>query len=154
MEGERYKKSPEMVREVMKRLPEFKAPARFIVFKRWDTLEESDNPDVVVFYAKPDVLSGLFTLASFDEIEPNGVFAPFSAGCGSIVLYPYLERKARRPRGVIGMFDISARPYLQKGELTFAAPMNKFRRMVENMEESFLITPSWEKVRTRIGPAK
>jgi len=154
MEGERYKKSPEMVREAMKRLPDFKAPARFIVFKRWDTLEASDDPDVVIFYAKPDVLSGLFTLASFDEVDPNGVFAPFSAGCGSIVLYPYLEKDAQRPRGVIGMFDVSARHYVQKGELTFAAPMNKFRRMVENMDESFLITPSWEKVQKRIGSSR
>ncbi len=72
----------------------------------------------------------------------------------SIVLYPYLEKKAQRPRGVIGMFDVSARPYVNKDELTFAAPMTKFRRMVENMEESFLITPSWDKVRKRIGPEK
>ena len=58
---------------------------------------------MVIFY-EPDVLFGLFTLASFDEIEWNDVFAPFSAGCGSIVLFPYLETKAQRPRGVIGMF--------------------------------------------------
>ena len=152
LEGERYKKSPELVREVMKRMPEFKAPARFIVFKRWDSLEEFDNPDVVVFYTKPDVLSGLFTLANYDEVEQNGVFAPFSAGCGSIVLYPYLERNAERPRAVIGMFDVSARPHVHKDELTFAAPMTMFRRMVDNMEESFLITPSWDKVRKRIRP--
>ena len=154
MEGERYKKSPELVREVMKRMPEFKAPARFIVFKRWDKLEESDNPEVVIFYARPDVLSGLFTLASFDELEPNGVFAPFSAGCGSIVLNPYLEKDAERPRGVIGMFDVSARPYVEEDELTFAVPMAKFRGMVGNMEESFLITSSWDKVRKRISPGK
>jgi hypothetical protein len=36
LEGERYKKSPALVRQVMEKLPEFKAPARFIVFKRWD----------------------------------------------------------------------------------------------------------------------
>jgi uncharacterized protein (DUF169 family) len=154
MEGERYKKSPELVREAMKRMPEFKAPARFIVFKRWDNLEESDNPDVVIFYTKPDVLSGLFTLANYDEAEPNGVIAPFCAGCGSIVLYPYLEKDAERPRGVIGMFDVSARPYVQKDELTFAVPMAKFRRMVQNMEGSFLITSSWGKLRKRINSAK
>jgi uncharacterized protein (DUF169 family) len=152
MEGERYKKSPELVREVMKGLPKFKAPARFIVFKRWDALEEGDRPEVVIFYATPDVLAGLFTLSSYDEVDPNGVFAPFSAGCGSMVLYPYLEKDGPRPRCVIGMFDISARPYVQKNELTFAAPMAKFRRMVENMDESFLITPSWERVKKRIGP--
>ena len=28
--------------------------------------------------------------------------------------------------------------------------MSKFKRMVDNMEESFLITPSWAKVQKRI----
>ena len=37
--------------------------------------------------------------------------------------------------------------------LTFAVPMNKFDRMIDNMEESFLITPSWKKVRKRIAKA-
>jgi hypothetical protein len=34
LEGERYKKSPELVKEAMKRSPDFKAPVEFIVFKR------------------------------------------------------------------------------------------------------------------------
>ncbi|NJD75508.1 MAG: hypothetical protein FIB08_00235 [Candidatus Methanoperedens sp.] len=34
LEGERYKKSPEIVKELMKKQPKFKAPAEFIVFKR------------------------------------------------------------------------------------------------------------------------
>ena len=131
-------------------MPEFTAPARFIVFKRWDKLEPADNPEVVIFFAQPDVLSGLFTLASFDEADPNGVFAPFSAGCGSIVQYPYLERDSNRPRGVLGMFDVSARPFVPKETLTFALPMIKFLRMIENMEESFLMTASWSKVKARI----
>jgi len=151
LEGERYKKSPELVKEVIKQAAVFTAPARFIVFKRWDLLEKADTPEVVIFFAQTDVLSGLFTLANFDEAEPNGVFAPFSAGCGSIVQYPYLEGKSRRPRGVIGLFDVSARPFVSKEALTFSAPINKFIRMVDNMEESFLITSSWKKVQKRIG---
>jgi uncharacterized protein (DUF169 family) len=151
LEGERYKKSPELVREVMKQQAAFKAPGRFIVFKRWDRLEEADTPEVVIFFAQPDVLSGLFTLANFDQAEPNGVFAPFSAGCGSIVQYPYLEGKSKRPRGVIGLFDVSARPFVPAGVLTFSVPMNKFTRMVDNIEESFLITGSWKKIERRIG---
>jgi uncharacterized protein (DUF169 family) len=151
LEGERYKKSPDLVREVMKRLPEFKAPGEFIVFKRWDRLDESDRPEVVVFFAKPDVLSGLFTLANYDEIEPRAVFAPFSSGCGSIVQYPYLEKDSDNPRGVLGMLDVSARPYVPKEVLTFAVPVSKFIRMIDNMEESFLITDSWAKVRSRIS---
>jgi uncharacterized protein (DUF169 family) len=154
MEGERYKKTPEIVDEILKNSPDFKAPADYIIFKRWDKLDESDDPDVVIFYASPDVLSGLFTLAGFDETEKSSVYSPFAAGCGSIVLYPYLEIKSDRPKCIIGMFDVSARPYVPQGVLSFSAPINRFRTMVENMDESFLITPSWEKVRKRINKAE
>ena len=44
VEGERYKKSPEIVRESMRRVESFDAPARYAVFKRWDMLEEKDEP--------------------------------------------------------------------------------------------------------------
>jgi uncharacterized protein (DUF169 family) len=150
LEGERYKKTPELVKESMKYIPRYEAPARFIVFKRWERLERSDNPAVVVFFAKPDVLSGLFTLVNFDEAEPNGVVAPFCAGCGSIVQYPYIENRSKRPRAVIGMFDISARPHVQRDVLTMAIPMKKFIPMLNNMEESFLITESWRLVQKRL----
>ena len=155
LRGERYKKSPELVRETMKHAPSFKAPARFVVFKRWDMLQKSDDPAVVIFFAQPDVLSGLFTLASFDEAEPNGVFAPFGSGCSSIILYPYLERNSPRPRAVIGMFDPSARPFVPPNTLTFSVPMNKFSSMIENMEESFLITDTWKAIQKRMkSPGK
>lgn len=151
MEGERYKKTPEIVREIMKNMPEFEAPAKYIVFKRWDSLEENDNPDVVIFYAPPDILSGLFTLSGFDEADANSVIAPFGAGCGSIVMHPYIESSSPRPRCIIGMFDVSARPFVQPNILTFSVPMKKFEIMVRNMEESFLITKSWNKIFSRIA---
>jgi uncharacterized protein (DUF169 family) len=150
LEGERYKKTPELVREIMKNAPQFEAPARFIVFKRWDLLGESEDPDGVVFFARPDVLSGLFTLANFDVGELNGVFCPFSAGCGSLVQYPHLEKESERPRAVLGMFDVSARPFIPEGVLSFSVPMNRFAVMVGNIEESFLITKSWGKIQKRI----
>jgi hypothetical protein len=151
LEGERYKKSPELVREVARNLPKFVAPSRNIVFKRWDKIEKEDDPRVVIFFGTADIISGLFTLANFDVVESNGVFCPFGAGCASIVLYPYLEQSSNHPRGVLGMFDVSARPCVPADVFTFAAPMNKFVQMVENMEESFLITGSWGKVRKRIA---
>ena len=150
LEGERYKKTPELVREFVERAPTFQAPGRYIVFKRWDALTAADTPEIVVFFARPDVLSGLFTLANFDQVTVHGVAAPFAAGCGSIVQYPYLERDVDNPRAFIGMFDVSARPYVPAETLSFAVPMRKFVGMVANMEESFLITPSWAKVRQRL----
>jgi uncharacterized protein (DUF169 family) len=151
LEGERYKKSPELVQEFERRSPGFTAPARHIVFKRWDRLGEKDDPAVVIFFAPPDVLSGLFTLANFDEADLNGVHCPFCAGCGSIVKYPFLERNATRPRAVLGMFDVSARPYVPGQTLSFAVPMNKFAAMAANMDESFLTTKSWKTIRGRMG---
>lgn len=153
LEGERYCKSPELVKEIMKNTPAFQAPGRFIVFKRWDKLEESDNPEVVIFYAKPDVLSGLFTLARFDEVDRNAVSAPFGSGCSTIVQYPYLEKDSEYPKAIIGMFDPSARPFVPHEVITLSVPINKFIRMIDNMEESFLITDTWSRIQKRIDPA-
>jgi uncharacterized protein (DUF169 family) len=151
MEGERYKKSPDLVKKMLQTAQTFTAPKKYIVFTRWDRLEKTDDPQAVVFFAPPDVLSGLFTLAGFEESDVNGVICPFSAGCGSIVGYPMLEGAKERPRGVLGMFDVSARPFVPEGMLTFAVPMKKFERMIADMDESFLITDSWAKIKKRIG---
>jgi hypothetical protein len=154
MEGERYKKSPELVRDTVKNWPELRAPKPFIVFKRWDNLSEDDDPEVVIFFAQPDVLAGLFTLANFDQSQPEGVITPMGSGCSSIVSYPYLEKDSPHPRAVIGMFDPSARPYVPKGTLSFAVPMKRFVTMIENMKESFLITDTWRRLEKRILPSR
>ena len=154
LEGERYKKSPELVIELIKHQKPWKAPEDYIIFKRFDHMEEMDNPLVVIFFASPDVLSGLFTLANFEETHPYGVIAPFGSGCASIVDYPYKELQSAEPHSVLGMFDVSARPYVPSNVLTFSIPWPKFVNMAENMEESFLITKSWKKVRTRMKKEK
>jgi len=151
LEGERYKKTPELVRELLKNVPTFTAPAKYIIFKRWDKLEEKDQPQVVIFFAPPDILSGLFTLANYDEPTNEAVFCPMGAGCGTIVQYPLIESQSNHPRAVLGMFDVSARPGVDSSSLAFSVPLNKFERMVDDMDESFLITGSWEKVKSRLG---
>jgi hypothetical protein len=151
LEGERYKKSPELVAEQMKHQRPLDAPARYLVGKRWDALETGDEPLVVVFFAAPDVLSGLFTLANFDEATPDGVRVPFGAGCSSVIYYPFHELRAANPKAILGMFDVSARPCVGADILTFAVPWPKFLRMAGNMDESFLVTESWNQVRARIG---
>ena len=151
LEGERYKKTPEIVEEYMEKTPLPKAEGKYVVFKRWDSLEVDDEPKGVIFFAPPDVLSGLFTLANYPSLDPLAVITPFTAGCGSIIGYPLAEAEKENPRAVIGMFDVSARPHLDKNLLSFAAPMKKFKQMVDDMDESFLITGSWERVTKRIA---
>jgi len=149
LEGERYKASPELVDRQYKNNPPLVAPKPLIVFKRWDKLAESDEPAVVIFFAPADVISGLFTLANYDESDPEAVIAPMGSGCSSIVQNPLKEAQSSHPKVVLGMFDVSARPWVQPGDLTLSVPWQKFTRMVDEMDESFLITPSWEKVRSR-----
>jgi uncharacterized protein (DUF169 family) len=150
LEGERYIRTPALVNELMNKQKKLEIKGRYIIFKRWDMLDESDNPDVAVFFATPDVLSGLFTLANFDQSEPDSTITPFAAGCGSLVYFPYIEKDSPRPRAVIGLFDVSARPCVPEGILSFSVPMVKFTKMTGYMDESFLITDSWKKVQNRI----
>ena len=150
VEGERYKQTPEIVDILDAQTERLPAGGKDYLFKRWDRLTEADHPDAVVFFGG-EVLSGLFTLANFDQADPYGVVCPFGAGCSSVVHYPWLEQQAENPKAVLGMFDPSARPCVPLDVLTFAVPMKKFERMVGFMEESFLTTASWEKVKRKIA---
>jgi hypothetical protein len=150
VEGERYKKSPELVREFMKNNSFFEAPGACLVFKRWDKLSVDEDPIAVLFFASPDVLSGLFTLANYDRADVHGVIAPMGSGCSSIISYPCLEVRAEHPRCVLGMFDVSARLCVPANTLTFAIPMKRFEQMAYNMNESFLTTESWKEVQGRL----
>ena len=150
VEGERYKQTPEIVDAWAESLPELPPHGTTLHVTRWDTLTGSDNPEVVVFFARPETLSGLFTLANFDRSDPNGVVCPMGAGCSAILLYPWLEQQKDEPRVVLGMFDPSARKCVPLDVLTMAFPMKRFERVVGLMEESFLITKDWETVGKRI----
>jgi hypothetical protein len=151
MEGERYKRAPEIVDDIMKAHQDLGVTGKNIIFKRWDKLDVADNPEVAVFFGHADILSGLFTLANFDRADPDGVFAPFGAGCSSTIYHPYIESRSDSPRGVLGMFDVSARPYVGDDILTFSVPMKRFVQMIDYMDESFLVTEAWGRVQKRLS---
>jgi uncharacterized protein (DUF169 family) len=150
LEGERYVKTPEMVNEIMSGMRCIPAKGRYIVFKRFDQLTPDDEPVAVIFFARPDVLSGLFTLANFDQPHGNGVISPFGSGCGAIVYQPWFQNESDDPKAILGMFDASARPCVPKETLSFAVPMKKFKTMAGYMDESFLITDTWQTVKKRL----
>ncbi len=149
MEGERYVKTPELARARFARMPVRPATKRYGLFTRADMPHAADDPDVVVFFATADHLAGLHFLASFDR-EDDAVTAPFSSGCGAIVSFPLAEGDRPDPRAVLGLFDPSARPYVERNLLTFAVPFGLFARMMENAPESFLVTRTWGTIRKRI----
>jgi hypothetical protein len=150
VEGERYKQTPAIVDAWQKTIGFLPTQGKDLLLTRWDQLAEDDMPEVVIFFARPEVLSGLFTLANYDQADPNGVICPMGAGCSSLIFYPWLEQQKENPKAVLGMFDPSARPCVPLDMLTMAIPMKKFVRMIGFMDESFLITRSWDTVKKKI----
>lgn len=72
------------------------------------------------------------------------------SGCSSILYHPLAEADSEDPQCVLGMFDVSARPSVSGNTLTFTVPWKKFEAMARDMDESFLITGSWDLVRKRL----
>ncbi len=98
-EGERYKKTPEIVREMMKIAPKFKAPAPYIVFKRFDLLEESDEPDAVVFLRPRTFSPGCSRSPISTRSSRTASSAPFQPGAvpSSSIRISKKARTARAP---------------------------------------------------------
>jgi hypothetical protein len=150
LEGLRLKKTPELVEGSFGDHTLVEASGRFLVASRLDCLETDETPEVIAWLAPPDVISALFHLAAFHSTDRSCVISPQSSGCGALINFPMAEREKEHPRAILGMFDISARPYVRKDHLSFSVPLSLFEEMASNMEESFLITESWNKVRQRL----
>ena len=150
MEGERYIKTPERAREYFAKMIPRRAPATYCVFKPIEQFQKGTEPEVVVFFATPDILSGLFTLTNYALERTDAVYAPFGSGCGIILTYPLKEAVKEQPRATLGMFDVSARPMVEKDFLTLAMPYSIFLKLLENVSSSFLQMESWRKVLQRI----
>jgi len=150
MEGERYIKTPELAKEYFAAVKPRQAPAKFCIFKPLNKFQTTEEPEVVVFFAPPDILSGLFTLTNYAAECMDAVRIPFSSGCGSILTHPLKEAEKEKPQAILGMFDVSARPFVEPNILTLAMPTKLFLTLLDNFDESFLITESWKKVKERI----
>jgi hypothetical protein len=122
------------------------APAAYCVFKPIEKFLGPEKPEVVVFFASPDILAGLFTLTNYAQEMTDVVQAPFCSGCAAILTFPLKEAEKETPRPVLGMFDVSARPMVEKDILTLSMPYSVFLKLLENVKGSFLETESWKKV--------
>ena len=150
LEGERYIKTPELAREYFGKMKPRPAPASYCVFKPIERFQDGEKPEVVVFFGPPDLLSGLFTLTNYALESTDAVLTPFGSGCSTILTYPLKEAEKTKPRSILGMFDVSARPMVEKDVLTLAMTYATFLKLLENVSNSFLHTESWKKVLQRI----
>ncbi len=151
VEGERYIKTPALAQMKIERQRLRPAPARYAVFAPLDALPAGDEPEVIIFFVTPDILSALVVLADYDNARlDSNVAVIFSSGCGQIVAEPLAELATPTPRAVLGMFDPSARPHVPQDVLTLSIPRPLFLRMADNIAGSFLDTETWQVIKRRI----
>ena len=148
---EKYKKSPEMVIDLIQEMQVPKTDKAYLHFARIDKIVSFDKVEGLLFLATPDMLSGLATWAYFDNNAQDAVSAPFGSGCCSIITQAILENRRQGRRTFLGFFDPSVRPYFEAELLSFTIPMSRFREMYHSMRESCLYdTHAWGKIKERI----
>jgi uncharacterized protein (DUF169 family) len=149
-EGERYCDSPDALRRIFEFVDPRPAPKSYCVVKPISRFSDAEVPELVIFFARPEVLSGLHQLAAFVTNDPEVVASPWAAGCGSIAVWPLHYLARGQHRAVIGGWDPSARKFYKTDELSFTVPFGMFEQMLDRYQESFLTTKTWATVRKKI----
>ncbi len=147
-EGERFFESPQVTDHWLNALPYRDVPTEFIVFKPLDQVAEGEDVSLVLMFVNPDQLSALITLAGFRSGSIDATVSPWGAACQSI-LFAHAEAERETPRGVIGFFDISQRGKIAKEFLSYTVSYHMFLEMESSVDDSFLKTHMWEKLRER-----
>lgn len=148
---EKYKETPQMVVDYIDGLGMKRTDKAYLNFVRIDKAESFDDYEGVLFYATPDMLSGLCGWAFFDRNEPDAVVARFGSGCSTVVSMTVVENARQGYRCFLGLLDPSVRPYVKANELGFTIPMSRFTKMMETMRQCFLFdSHAWKKMKERL----
>jgi uncharacterized protein (DUF169 family) len=147
-EGERFHRTPEITRRWLAEFPFRQIPTAYVVARPLANVVADDPVALVHWLVNPDQLTALVTLAGFERGTVETATAPWGAACQAIA-YAYAEAARPRPRGVIGFFDISRRPQVEREILSFTVPYALHREMEASVPDSFLATEAWRALRGR-----
>ena len=150
--GERYLPSPESMRTLLDKVNPRKAPAKYCIFKPLSLFTGDEEPEFVIFFARPEVVCGLFTQTTFTTGDVDCVVSPFGAGCTNIIAWPLFYKKQGKEKAVLGGFDPSARKFMKTDELTFTVPWSLYQKMLKTLPESmFNVGKNWANVRKKVA---
>ena len=125
---------------------------QYINFASIDQIESFDHIEALIFFATPDVLTGLVSWALYDTDEPDAVSVPFGSGCSSIVSQSVVENRKNGKRVFLGLLDPSVRSHVESNILSLAVPLSRFKEMYLTFNDSCLSgTHAWKKVKERIA---
>lgn len=147
-EGERFFESPGKAARWARALPYREVPTERVVFEPLDQVTDGADVALVVMFVNPDQLSALVTLAGFRRGTASATVSPWGAACQSL-LFALEEAERDEPRGVIGFFDVSQRRKIERELLSFTMPYALFLEMESSVEDSFLETAAWRRLRDR-----
>jgi len=149
VEGERYMCSFESMYAFMDDCAPRPAPKKYAIAKALSLFAENEEPEIIVFFARPEVLCGLNVLCTYASGSHLVLVSPFGAGCTNIFNWPLTYLARGEEKAVLGGFDPSARKYMKTDELTFAVPLSLYKKMLNSMEESALKRQKWQDVRKK-----
>ena len=151
MEGEHYVSDPQTCRRIFEEMDPPLAAGPYCVFKPLDLLEPGETPELVMFFARPEVITGLHSLATYVTGDFNAVTTPFGAGCTSVVSFPRQHALAGERKAVLGGWDPSCRMYYKTDELSFSMPWALFQDLLAKWRDSFLKTNTWKVCQKKIA---
>jgi len=150
LDGERYLKTPELVKRFVEELPSVEIFQRYVVLRPLSAVQPGEAPLSVTVLADPDQLSALVVLANYGRETADNVIIPMGAGCHQIGIHVYREAERETPRAVVGLTDLSARlcvnPLVGDRFLTFCVPWGMFEDMENDVPGSFLERTTWRKL--------
>lgn len=154
MQGEHYCDSPDTLRRIFEYVDPVPATNEYCVFKPVSQFSENETPLLVSFFTRPESLNGLHQLATYVTHDPEVVASPWSAACGSLVVWPLHYLKKGQNKAVIGGWDPSARKFFKPDELSFTIPFVMFSQMLDQYKNSFLMSKTWKNVHKKINKSK
>jgi len=140
---EKFKESVAFGNEFYNQIEAKEPQKKFLVLSSLEKIADNIQIEVVNYWVKPSVLSGLVTLSNFDSPNNINVNIPFASGCQSMWTIPYKEKDEFNPKSTIGALDPAMRKYVASDTLLFSVPANRFNTMARKIKKSFAGEHSW-----------
>ena len=149
---ERYKRTPDDVKSFIEDMNLQRNPYKYFNFSRIDKITSFEGVEGLLFFAAPDVLSGLCGWAFFDNNRRDAVQTIFGSGCSSVISTAINENTRGGQSCFLGLFDPSVRPFVGADELGFSIPASRLESMAASISDRFLNGSfAWGKVKERLG---
>lgn len=145
--GEGLKASPNLAREYLDHIV-YPQPSTDTVLMGPLRLDHWGEVRTITFFADPDRLSALMTLATLWTSESETIQTPFSSGCG--LLWEVFGHH-KQDRAVIGCTDIAMRRYIPRDLLCLTVTPARFEQMADFPDDAFLMQSWWQELMAARG---